>query len=101
MTSWPEVNGSITEWVVLPLWATRKPFQEIYVLEGPQKMIKTKSGVKLWFSFHLKSLKPVGKPNKAECLCLSTGKMAAAMTHAEAFIWGSVLLSVCSLLAFI
>lgn len=27
-------------------------------------MIKTKSGVKLWFSFHPNSLKPVGKPSK-------------------------------------
>lgn len=100
VTGWLEVSRlsqSITKWGVLPLCAARQPFQKIYVLEGhkgSQKVVKTKSGVELWFRSHPNSLSSVGKPNKAGCLSLSAGKMAAQMTHA-AFIWGSVLLLVC------
>lgn len=35
---------------------------------------KEKSG--LWFCFYPKSLSSVGKPDKAECLSVSMGKMA-------------------------
>lgn len=92
VTSWLEVSGlsePITKRVVLPLWVARQPFQKIYVLEGhkgSQKVVKTKSGVELWFTFHPNSLSPVGKANKVGCLSLTIGKMAAQMTHAVAFI---------------
>lgn len=52
-------------------------------------IIKTKSAVKPWFSFHPNSLNPVAKPNKIDRLSLIMGKMAARMTQPAAFIWGS------------
>lgn len=56
VTSWSEVSGlsqSIPGWAVL--WAARRPFPKIYVLEGhkgSQKITRTKSEVELWLSFH-------------------------------------------------
>ena len=70
-------------------------------LKGSQKMIKTKSGVTLWFSFHPNSLKPVGTPNRGRTPFPVPGQDGSEMTHAAPFIWGPVLPSVCSPLAFI
>lgn len=78
VTSWPEVSGlsqSITGWAVL--WAARRPFPKIYVLEGhkrSQKIIRTKPEGELWFSFHTNCPSPGGKLRAVECLSLSMAR---------------------------
>lgn len=73
--SW--LSPSITEYVAWCLRAVRRPFWEIYVLEGHKEYWRViKREVGLWSCFYPNSLSLVGKLNKAESLPMPMGKMA-------------------------